>query len=104
MLFCATRKKEAQNVLFDFMKNPAVSVHTDRFFFEKKLRGREISAFALLDGKHFVPIGYACDYKRAFDNDQGPNTGGMGTFTPTDIPDAYQEQQINSILKRSIVE
>ena len=94
------RKEEAEKVLYDFMKNPAVSVKTDKILFEKKLRGREISAFALLDGHHFVPIGYACDYKRVGDGDQGPNTGGMGTFTPSDIPDEHQEKKILDIFSK----
>ena len=49
---------------------------------EEKLEGREISVFALGDGARFVPIGAACDYKRAGDGDTGPNTGGMGAYSP----------------------
>jgi phosphoribosylamine--glycine ligase len=49
---------------------------------EEKLDGREVSVFAIGDGKRFVPIGSACDYKRAGDGDTGPNTGGMGAYSP----------------------
>jgi phosphoribosylamine--glycine ligase len=49
---------------------------------EEKLEGREISVFAIGDGSRFVPIGSACDYKRAGDGDTGPNTGGMGAYSP----------------------
>lgn len=49
---------------------------------EERLEGREISIFAIGDGKRFVPIGSACDYKRAGDGDTGPNTGGMGAYSP----------------------
>jgi phosphoribosylamine--glycine ligase len=49
---------------------------------EEKLEGREISVFAVGDGKRFVTIGSACDYKRAGDGDTGPNTGGMGAYSP----------------------
>ena len=99
VVLCDT-KEEAQKVLFDFMKNPAVSVQTNKILFEKKLRGREVSAFALLDGENFVPLGYACDYKRVGDGDQGPNTGGMGTFTPSDFPDPFQKEQIFQIFQK----
>jgi len=49
---------------------------------EERLEGREISVFAIGDGKRLVPIVSACDYKRAGDDDTGPNTGGMGAYSP----------------------
>jgi phosphoribosylamine--glycine ligase len=49
---------------------------------EECLRGREVSVFAIGDGTRFVPVAAACDYKRAFDGDKGPNTGGMGAYSP----------------------
>ncbi|MBV8067411.1 MAG: phosphoribosylamine--glycine ligase [Candidatus Eremiobacteraeota bacterium] len=49
---------------------------------EERLEGREVSVFALCDGRAIVPIGAACDYKRAGDSDTGPNTGGMGAYSP----------------------
>lgn len=99
VVLCDSRA-EATQVLFDFMKNPAVSVQTDHILFEKKLHGRELSAFALLDGQDVVILGYACDYKRIFDGDKGPNTGGMGTYTPSDIPNAGHQKQIFAIAQK----
>jgi phosphoribosylamine--glycine ligase len=52
---------------------------------ERRLRGREISVFALSDGETLVPFAGACDYKRAGDGDRGPNTGGMGAYSPEDV-------------------
>jgi phosphoribosylamine---glycine ligase len=49
---------------------------------EEYLEGRELSLFALSDGSQLVPFGAACDYKRAGDGDTGPNTGGMGAYSP----------------------
>jgi phosphoribosylamine--glycine ligase len=49
---------------------------------ETLLTGREVSVFALCDGRAIVPFAAACDYKRAGDNDTGPNTGGMGAYSP----------------------
>ena len=54
-----------------------------RLIIEEFLTGEEVSFFALCDGHTAVPFGYAQDHKRAFDGDQGPNTGGMGTYSPT---------------------
>jgi phosphoribosylamine--glycine ligase len=60
---------------------------------EEKLTGREVSVFALADGRAMVPLAAACDYKRAGDGDTGPNTGGMGAYSPpVDFPiDMYDQ-------------
>jgi phosphoribosylamine---glycine ligase len=49
---------------------------------EERLEGTEVSAFALLSGQTVIPLAAACDYKRLGDGDAGPNTGGMGAYTP----------------------
>ena len=54
----------------------------DRVVIEECLSGNEMSSFILTDGKTVVPMLSACDYKRIYDGDQGPNTGGMGGFSP----------------------
>ena len=58
---------------------------------EEFLAGPELSVFLLLDGDSALQMGMARDYKRAFDDDQGPNTGGMGSFTP--VPDISADDQ-----------
>ena len=54
-----------------------------KIIIEEFIDGFEISYFSFFDKKTFLPLGYALDHKRAFDNDLGPNTGGMGCFTPS---------------------
>jgi phosphoribosylamine--glycine ligase len=54
---------------------------------EEFMNGEEVSLFALSDGEHVLPLVGAQDHKRAFDNDQGPNTGGMGAYSPVPILD-----------------
>ncbi len=49
---------------------------------EERLSGRELSVFAIGDGRVLTPFAAACDYKRAGDDDKGPNTGGMGAYSP----------------------
>jgi phosphoribosylamine---glycine ligase len=53
-----------------------------RVLLEERLEGREVSAFALVGDTIVVPLAAACDYKRLADGDAGPNTGGMGAYTP----------------------
>ena len=99
VVLCDT-KLEAQDVVQQFMVDPNIKVKTQRILFEERLRGKEVSAFALLDGTQVCSLGYACDYKRAYDGDQGPNTGGMGTYTPEDWPTEKQKQKISDIFVR----
>lgn len=54
----------------------------DQVVIEQFMYGREVSVFALCDGASYRILGTACDHKRAFDGDQGPNTGGMGAYAP----------------------
>ena len=79
-------RDEALKTAKDFMVNPACTVKTERLLLEEKLTGKEVSAFAVCDGTDFLTLGYACDYKRAFAGDKGPNTGGMGGFSPQGWP------------------
>ena len=66
----------------------------DRLVIEECLQGPEVSFFAICDGTCAVPIVSAQDHKRIFDDDLGPNTGGMGAFAPSPLVDAALEQRI----------
>lgn len=60
----------------------AVSALGDAFVVEEFLEGQEVTLFALCDGRRAVPLVPAQDFKRAYDGDEGPNTGGMGSYAP----------------------
>jgi phosphoribosylamine--glycine ligase len=71
---------------------------------ERRLAGREVSVFALCDGASIVPFAAACDYKRAGDGDTGPNTGGMGAYSPPvgfpdDMMDVVRERVLEPVLR-----
>jgi phosphoribosylamine--glycine ligase len=72
----------------------------DRVVIEECLTGPEVSFFVVSDGTRAVPIGTAQDHKRIFDEDRGPNTGGMGAFAPSRLIDAAMRDRI----MREIVE
>lgn len=78
----ATSMKQAEDALASFMKDKALGSAGEKVVIEEYLTGREMSFFALTDGKTVVPLTTACDYKRVFDGDGGPNTGGMGGYSP----------------------
>jgi phosphoribosylamine--glycine ligase len=74
-----------------------------RVLVEEFLEGREVSAFALSDGKDVLPLVMARDYKRVGDGDTGPNTGGMGAFSPVPfVDDAAAGRIWDEIVSRTV--
>ncbi|MFC2012252.1 phosphoribosylamine--glycine ligase [Chloroflexota bacterium] len=73
---------EALDALSNIMELKILGSAGDRVIIEECLSGKEMSTFAFSDGNSVVPMLDACDYKRIYDGDQGPNTGGMGSFSP----------------------
>lgn len=70
---------------------------------EEFLEGEEVSLFAVTDGKSFVTLASAQDHKRVFDNDEGPNTGGMGAYSPAKVlTPALQAQVEREIIAPTI--
>jgi phosphoribosylamine--glycine ligase len=72
---------------------------------EEHLAGQEVSLFFLSDGKSVMPLSPAQDYKRVFDGDQGPNTGGMGAYSPVPwLPEGFIEEVTEKIAMPTIRE
>jgi len=73
---------KALEALALIMEKKAFGAAGDRVIIEEHLSGREMSTFAFTDGQTVVPMTAACDYKPAYDGNRGPNTGGMGSYSP----------------------
>ena len=86
--------RAAEAAVADAMGARKFGAAGDRLVIEECLRGPEVSFFAVCDGTRAVPLGTAQDHKRIFDGDRGPNTGGMGAFSPSPLVDASMEAQI----------
>jgi phosphoribosylamine---glycine ligase len=71
---------------------------------EELLEGDELSVFALADGTRTIPLGAARDYKRAYDGDEGPNTGGMGAFSPVPGIGAGAVEELVDQIHRPVLE
>jgi phosphoribosylamine--glycine ligase len=76
-----------------------------RVVLEEVMEGEEASFFVLCDGEVALPIGTAQDHKRAFDGDEGPNTGGMGAYAPAPVlTEALQAQAMERIVRPTLAE
>src|SRR5437763_13078164 len=75
-----------------------------RIVIEEFLRGTECSLHALVDGKNYRLLESARDYKRAFDGDQGPNTGGMGAFSPAINWNAQVQSEFEDKIMRPLLD
>jgi phosphoribosylamine--glycine ligase len=88
--------EDAQKSLEGMMKSKTFGVSGEKVVIQEYLTGREMSYFVFTDGKNIAPTVPACDYKRIYDGDKGPNTGGMGSYTP---PPFYNAVMGNIIMK-----
>ncbi|GCE26618.1 phosphoribosylamine--glycine ligase [Dictyobacter alpinus] len=84
----------AQDALQQMMVERIFGAAGDVVVLEDYLQGDEIGATAICNGTSFLPLALSQDHKRALDNDQGLNTGGMGVFTPLPFVDAAHSEQI----------
>src|SRR5439155_5655941 len=84
----ADDRAAAEAAVVAAMRDRRFGAAGDRLVVEECLTGSEVSFFVVSDGARALPIGSAQDHKRIFDEDRGPNTGGMGAFAPSPLVDA----------------
>jgi phosphoribosylamine--glycine ligase len=101
VIICANEAeaRDAADVFFTERRFGETEVVLEEF-----LEGEELSLLALCDGEHVLPLAPAQDYKRIFDGDEGPNTGGMGSYSPVPGFDPAETERIAEAVHRPIVE
>lgn len=99
VLICKTRE-EAQEGLKEMMQDKKFGSAGNKVVVEEFLEGPEVSVLSFTDGKTVVPMITSCDHKRAFDGDEGLNTGGMGTFTPAPF---YGEKTAKEVMEKIMI-
>lgn len=91
--------EEAKTAVHDIMESKVFGDAGNRVVIEEFLEGQEVSILSFTDGKTILPMVSAQDHKRAYDHDEGPNTGGMGTFSPSrTYSDAIAKETYDNIL------
>ncbi len=93
---------EAEQAIVDIMERRVFGDAGAQVVIEECLRGEEASVMALVDGKSFRVLAPAQDHKRVFDGDRGPNTGGMGAYSPTPAVTESLSGDIDEIFSRTL--
>jgi len=95
----ANSEKEAFNAIDNILLKKAFGSSGDKIVVEECLEGEEASIIVISDGENIAPLASSQDHKRIFDDDKGPNTGGMGAYSPAPI---VTDQVFNATLSKII--
>ncbi len=98
-----SERKEAEAFIARAMEQKEFGDSGSLLLMEEALRGTELSYIVLTDGEHIAPLAPTRDHKRAFDGDQGPNTGGMGAYSADGMLSPPLEEQILSTIVRPAI-
>ncbi len=96
---------EAEQAIDDFMQARRLGAAGASVVIEEVMQGDEVSLFALCDGTHAISLGAAADHKRVGDGDTGPNTGGMGAYSPPpSLTPALEAAAMDGIIRPALAE
>ena len=99
----ALSKEEAQRAAEEMLSGKMLGEAGSRVVLEECLQGEELSFLVMSDGERVVPLVATQDHKRVFDNDQGPNTGGMGAYSTDQIVDAQMRDWLVNHIARPVI-
>ncbi len=99
----AQTRDEAVEAVTDMLSGNAFGEAGSRVVVEEFLKGEEASFLAFTDGKNIIPLASAQDHKAVFDGDTGPNTGGMGAYSPAPVvTPAIHEKAMVEVMRRTV--
>lgn len=99
----AQSREEAIAAVTDMLSGNAFGSAGSRVVIEEFLRGEEASFLAFTDGSNIIPLASAQDHKAVFDDDKGPNTGGMGAYSPAPVvTPAIHEKVMQQVMRRTV--
>ncbi|MGA2137355.1 MAG: phosphoribosylamine--glycine ligase [Verrucomicrobiia bacterium] len=98
----ASSVEEAEQAVAEIMERKVFGAAGAQVVIEECLCGEELSVMALVDGQSFQMLASAQDHKRALDGDRGPNTGGMGAYSPTPLLDEKLHEQVAGIFRQTL--
>ena len=99
----ATTRDEAVGAVTDMLSGNAFGDAGSRVVIEEFLTGEEASFLAFTDGRNIIPLASAQDHKAVYDGDQGPNTGGMGAYSPAPVvTPAIHEKAMAEVMRRTV--
>jgi len=102
-VFVSNSKSEAIDAIDLLLNKRIFGDSSNKIIVEKRIVGDELSMMAICDGSSFVILDSCRDYKRAFDNDSGPNTGGMGSYSPVpEITEVEREYIAEKIFRPAV--
>src|SRR5271157_4283927 len=99
----AATKDEAQRTADEMLSGKMLGEAGSRVVLEECLKGDELSFLVMSDGARVVPLVASQDHKRVFDNDQGPNTGGMGAYSTDEIVDGQMREWLVTHIARPVI-
>ncbi len=99
----ASSPEEASDFIARAIQRREFGTAGQRILLEQGLQGEELSYIILTDGEHFVPMAAARDHKRAYDNDAGPNTGGMGAYSVDELlPPELEKTILETVVRPTL--
>ncbi len=102
-VFVCSTNEEAEKAVRAVLSEGVVGSAGARVVIEDRLPGVEVSMLALTDGEAILPLATARDHKRAFDRDEGPNTGGMGAYSPArDVTPEMERRIFETVLRPTV--
>jgi phosphoribosylamine---glycine ligase len=102
-VFICNNSEQAIEAIDNIMIKKHFGGSGESIVIEEKLYGEECSFIVICDGKRIIPLSSSQDHKRIFDNDKGPNTGGMGSYSPTPLVDADLYDKITKQIMLPVV-